>query len=307
MVQIASNETRRMIMSMLNFLKKKEKSSKDDHAISLADQLVSEVMAAPNTSTSGSPSRGRYKHYTPNQRYEIGKYAAEHGNANASKKFSAELDIKINESTVRGFKKKYYEQLKSLKKRKLEETDCDSVDNCEAEIRPKKRGRKLLLGDELDSLVQRYIVGVRESGGVINTQIVIAAARGIVLSRDRTMLRENGGSIDITRTWALSLMNRMSFVKRKGSTAKKVLHVENFESIKEKFLSEIQSKCDEHRIPAELVINWDQTGIHIVPVSQWTMHTEGAKRVEIAGIQDKRQITGKPVCVCVRVYVCTCV
>ena len=33
--------------------------------------------------------------------------------------------------------------------------------------------------------------------------------------------------------------------------------------------------------------------INIVPPSQWTMDVEGAKRVEINGIDDKRQITGK--------------
>ena len=44
-------------------------------------------------------------------------------------------------------------------------------------------------------------------------------------------------------------------------------------------------------IPPELVINWDQMGIKIVPVSSWTMEKKGAKRVEIACVEDKRQIT----------------
>ena len=44
-------------------------------------------------------------------------------------------------------------------------------------------------------------------------------------------------------------------------------------------------------IPYDLVINWDQTGIHYVPVGSWTMEKEGAKRVEITAIDDKRQIT----------------
>jgi hypothetical protein len=43
-----------------------------------------------------------------------------------------------------------------------------------------------------------------------------------------------------------------------------------------------------YKILPELVINWDQTGINIVPVSQWTIEVEGAKRVEITGIDDKR-------------------
>ena len=44
-------------------------------------------------------------------------------------------------------------------------------------------------------------------------------------------------------------------------------------------------------IPHDLGINWDQTGIHYVPVGSWTMEKEGAKRVEITAIDDKRQIT----------------
>ena len=44
-------------------------------------------------------------------------------------------------------------------------------------------------------------------------------------------------------------------------------------------------------IPPELVINWDQMGIKIVMVSSWTMEKKGAKRVKIAGVEDKRQIT----------------
>ena len=43
-------------------------------------------------------------------------------------------------------------------------------------------------------------------------------------------------------------------------------------------------------VPEDLIVNWDQTGIHYVPVSNWTMQQEGSKRVEIAGLDDKRQI-----------------
>ena len=37
----------------------------------------------------------------------------------------------------------------------------------------------------------------------------------------------------------------------------------------------------------DLIFNWDQTALNIVPGSVWT----GTKHVEIAGIDDKRQIT----------------
>ena len=44
-------------------------------------------------------------------------------------------------------------------------------------------------------------------------------------------------------------------------------------------------------IPAQLVISFDQTGLNIVPVSEWTMKLEGSKRVEVAGKDCKKQIT----------------
>ena len=39
-------------------------------------------------------------------------------------------------------------------------------------------------------------------------------------------------------------------------------------------------------VPPELIINWDHTGISIVPGSAWTMEVKGSKRVEIVGISD---------------------
>jgi hypothetical protein len=45
------------------------------------------------------------------------------------------------------------------------------------------------------------------------------------------------------------------------------------------------------KCPEELVINWDHTGIHYVPVGNWMLAEQGSKRVEIAGVDDKQQIT----------------
>ena len=41
----------------------------------------------------------------------------------------------------------------------------------------------------------------------------------------------------------------------------------------------------------ELILNWDQTGIRIVPSSTWTMDREGVSHIEMIGAKDKRQIT----------------
>lgn len=74
-------------------------------------------------------------------------------------------------------------------------------------------------------------------------------------------------------------------------TTKAKVSVENFELLKAQFLLDVKVAIEFDDIPPELVINWDQTGIHYVPVSSWTMENEGSKWVEIAGADDKQQIT----------------
>ena len=82
----------------------------------------------------------------------------------------------------------------------------------------------------------------------------------------------------------------MGFVKRRCSTKAKVT-ASNFARLQEQFTYDARVLIDMMEIPDSLVINWDQTGIQYVPVSQWTMEREGMKHIEIAGSQDKRQIT----------------
>ena len=44
-------------------------------------------------------------------------------------------------------------------------------------------------------------------------------------------------------------------------------------------------------IPSQLIFNWDQTGLHLVPASNWTMAKKRLRHVEMNGIKDKQQIT----------------
>jgi len=64
--------------------------------------------------------------------------------------------------------------------------------------------------------------------------------------------------------------------KRKATSKAKV-SVENFTEIKEDFLLEIKHVIVMDEIPTQLVINFDQTCLNIIPVSEWTMELEGSK------------------------------
>ena len=154
----------------------------------------------------------------------------------------------------------------------------------------KPQGRPLLLGQELDKAVQDYIEALRVAGGVVNSTIIVAAANGIVSAKDPSLLVSRGGSISINKNWAKSLLSRMKYVKRKCSNAGKV-SLPNFKTIQAVFLADLKAEVLMNDVPDELILNWDQTGLPIIPTGQWTMHHAGDKVIPIAHADDKQQIT----------------
>ena len=43
-----------------------------------------------------------------------------------------------------------------------------------------------------------------------------------------------------------------------------------------------------------MVLNFDQTGTKMVPVSDWTLEVQGSKQIDMIGLEDKREITVLP-------------
>ena len=236
-----------------------------------------------NCSLTREPSekRGAYNKYTLEFKETTAKYAIENGNSRAARKFST-TDMAINESTIRSWVATYKEELE--RKRKAGE------DSAISSLPEAKRGRPLLLGDTLDNQVKEYVRSVREGGGLITTEITIAAAKAIVRKYNPQLLADDKGSITITSDWAKSLLYCMHFVKRRGSTTTKQL-VDDFEAIKMQFLADLVIVKLSQEVPDDLVLNWDHTGINVVPGSAWTLDQKGKQRVELLALDDKRQIT----------------
>ena len=127
--------------------------------------------------------------YTPEDRAAIGRYACKHGVKAASTYFSRKLGKKINKSSVHSMKVAYLESVR--RKRRADEEI--------AELHPKKRGRPLLLGNQVDDQVQLYLKKLREQGGVVSASVVVAATRGILVSIDRTQLVKFGVHIELSK------------------------------------------------------------------------------------------------------------
>ncbi len=283
-------------MSLLKYFKRAEKGETNglpDPQGPLSEIIPSSSISAANSEVekcghleaASGKKRSHYAKFTPEQKAEVGCRAAEHGVASTIHHYASQFTLK--ETTIRGWRDSY---IKEIKKRKMENKPVNVT-----KLPEKRRGRPLLLGEELDRQVQAYITALRSNGAVVNTAIVKACAEGIVRSKDSNLLFSKGGHIALTKDWAKSILHRMGLVKRRASMKSKV-SVENFEELKEQYLIDIKANVVMDEIPDELVINWDQTGIHYVPVSSWTVEKEGSKRVEIAGIDDERQITAVFAC-----------
>ena len=109
--------------------------------------------------------------FTPEDGAKIGKYTSVNGNAAAIKKFKATHEIEG--STVRLFKKRY---LKEVKKRENPQDKMTTLQKL-------KRGRKVILGEQLDSKVKNYITShhitaLQSTGTPIGSSIVMVVGEG---------------------------------------------------------------------------------------------------------------------------------
>ena len=232
-------------------------------------------------SNSTSRKRGlQYSNYPPEIRAKIGKYACAHGTQPAVRKFTKDLGKPLSESTVRSMKKRYLEELSKRK----DPTDVTSLEH-------KNRGQPLLVGKDIEHSLSVYLKNLQVAGGVVNRSIIIAAAKGIIKHRNRSLLKEYGGSLSLTRAWAYSFMKRHNLVRRKG-TKEARKRPPDFEEIKENFQKRIREVLKANKIKDDaMIINWDQTGSKFIPCSEWTLEVQGSKQVPIKGLDDKREMT----------------
>ena len=96
--------------------------------------------------------------------------------------------------------------------------------NTDLEIVPKrKRGRLTLLTKETDHKVMVMVKKMQESGAVIDYSIIIAVLAGLIMTNDKTLLKDNGGTIKLRKKWCKLISKRLCYVKRKVTTAKPVI------------------------------------------------------------------------------------
>ena len=270
-----------MSMSLLKYLKVIPKLSRDQEHPDLPDptgplsiKIPSSTIATVNAKVvtaierpTANGKRGPYTHLTPEEKYRIGKRAAEFGVTSTLHHYSKTFpDLSLKVTSVRHFKNQYQCTIK-------EQVKSGESGNIKA-LPTKTMGRPLLIGEEADGQVREYVQFLRQRGSAVDTSVVITTGEGVLESIDANLLK----TLTLTKGWSKSLLTRMDMVKRKVSSKAKV-DVKRFDIVKQAFLLDIKNVVCLDEIPPELIINRDQTAIQYVPVGSWTMESEGAKSI----------------------------
>uniref|UniRef100_A0A914USD6 DDE-1 domain-containing protein n=1 Tax=Plectus sambesii TaxID=2011161 RepID=A0A914USD6_9BILA len=227
---------------------------------------------AAKAATMKSGKRSNYNVVSLELKAKVGKYAAESSVTRARRHFQSQIPFTLKHSTVHGWKNEHLARLRNTK---------DST---------VRAGRPLLLGKEVDDKIQEHLHRLRNQGGTVNGAVVSAVTRVYLKKMDHAQYRLEGEEILSKRSFFQSLMRRMGFVKRKGTKAAKKLP-RNFDELRQNFFTKISPLVKAHEIPDQLIINFDQTGISIIPMSSYTMEKEGARQVPVIGKDEKRQTT----------------
>ena len=203
---------------------------------------------------------------------EVAHYATSFGATAAMKHFQMKHPkLKFSRSTIQGWVKKL---------------------DINGQVKIQRHGRPNLLGDHLQKKVKDIIIGTRLAGGVINRRTVLCIANGVVKANEPNLLKEFGGTLELTDRWARYLLSKaMRWVKRKGTTGKVAPPPLLLMEEKYSYQRDIAQAVFDHQIPKRLVFNLDQTPLNYISPGKYSFAPGGSKHVPIKGVDDKRQIT----------------
>ena len=119
-------------------------------------------------------------------------------------------------------------------------------------------------------------IGSRLHGTVISQKMVVAIVTDFVKVNEPKILREFGGSLELTEGWAWNVLKGMDWLKRKGTTGKVEPCPKFLEEEKFTFQRAI-SKFVYDDTPLELVLNLFQTSLFYVYHRKYIFDLTGSK------------------------------
>ena len=131
---------------------------------------------------------------------------------------------------------------------------------------------------------------MKSAGAPIHFHTVKSALKALLVSKEKINILVTK-NFKISDSWISNWLKKIGYSYRHVTNGKSVKQQLIIEYESKKFIDRIAIAVAEHHIPPELLINFDQTGLHLAPVSSTTFCEKGSKQVVVKFAKDKRQVT----------------
>ncbi|KAL3686716.1 hypothetical protein R1sor_013025 [Riccia sorocarpa] len=198
---------------------------------------------------------------------------------------------RLNESTVRwwlvrpgsrDFKPRFKQAIAYL---------LAGTNSTAAVLRP---GRTSIWSEHPD-LEKHFIIelqNLREAGAGLNSLVIQFRLHVFLRVHAPDLLKKGCGSFQCSRPWVRKwVQSKLNWTFRCQTSQGSKLHA-NWEALGRNLVLRLAYLVTAYKVPTELVVNCDQTGLQLLPVgNEKTYSFRGARKVTIAGAGDKRQIS----------------
>jgi hypothetical protein len=140
---------------------------------------------------------------------------------------------------------------------------------------------------EVEAEIAHVLQLMRERGSVVNIAVIRYVMRAVITKQQPNLLNNLQLSRTFISDWA---REQMQLTWRVRTTAASKLP-ENWRERGVEMAKIIACLMQIHKVPLFLIINVDQTGVHLCPSDHRTYAEKGTKSVAVIGAEDKRQIT----------------
>ena len=194
----------------------------------------------------------------------------------------------LNESTIRG----WFEPEKKVGKAKkvLLPHIYERWQSRKPLSRPLESGRQDVFANHPD-LLQRIcssLQELRDASIAINSVTVASIMKSLTLAHAPELAKQ----VKFSRRWCQKWVKKeLSWSFKKGTTAGQKLPGNWIHLVEQQFLRAAVICYSYNISKPSMIINWDQTGLLLMPTHKRTYHSRKERQVPIVALEEKRQIT----------------
>jgi hypothetical protein len=163
----------------------------------------------------------------------------------------------------------------------------DALDNAQSAQRGPGRSKLLQGHPEIEDEVKQVLLTMRERGATVNVLIVRLVLRAVIMKHQPLILASAKLSHGFCVQWAHETMS-WSWRHRTGAASKLP---NNWRQLGIDMAKRVAYFMQIFSVHPSLIVNMDQTGVHLAPADIRTYEQAGTKQVKVIGADDKRQIT----------------